>query len=79
MAALQEGNLVQAIRITRLETGGGLRDTKEALERHLAANPLLREQYVQALGRHRGDFWRRAMRFGLLLIVAALAWRLISD
>ena len=69
VVSLQEGNLVLAIRQTRESTGLGLKDSKEAVDAWLAANPLVREQFRAAAGR-RGGGVRQLL--GLLVLVIAV-------
>lgn len=70
IASLQEGNFVLAIRQTREATGMGLKDSKEAVEAWLAANPLTREQFRAAAGRRGGGILQLS---GLLVLVIAAA------
>jgi ribosomal protein L7/L12 len=69
VAALHEGKLIDAIRLTRDATHLGLKESKEAVEHYLATNPMAREQFRAAARRE-----RRPLRtiFLLALIVAAL-------
>ena len=63
--SLQEGNLIEAIKHTREETGSGLKESKAAVEGWLAANPEARQLYLEAASRARGGT-------GKLLWVVAL-------
>jgi ribosomal protein L7/L12 len=69
ISALQEGRLIDAIRHTREATRMGLKESKEAVERHLAANPGLREQFVEEARRRR----RPLLNIALLALVVAAA------
>ncbi|MDG2991833.1 ribosomal protein L7/L12 [Candidatus Synechococcus calcipolaris G9] len=39
MMAAEKGNLIEAIKITRLKTGLGLKEAKDAVETYLKNNP----------------------------------------
>jgi ribosomal protein L7/L12 len=69
ISALQEGRLIEAIRHTREANRTGLKESRQAVERYLDANPMDREQFLTAARRE-----RRPLRtiFILALIVAAL-------
>ena len=68
--ALRHGRLIDAIRHTREATGLGLKDAKEAVERHLAKEPSLQAEFRAATT----ATWRRiAGRALLLLGLTALA------
>lgn len=45
LASLQRGNLIEAIKLTRDETGLGLKDAKDLVERHLEQDPHLKQQF----------------------------------
>ena len=44
VAALERGEMIDAIKIVRRVTGLGLKESKDAVDAHLAANPALRER-----------------------------------
>ncbi len=49
--AADRGDMIEAIKSTRIETGLGLKESKEAVERYLAAHPGTSEQFRAAGGR----------------------------
>ena len=53
MLALREGQMVEAVREYRAQHGCGLKEAREGLEAHLAADPLLQRQFreMQAANR----------------------------
>jgi hypothetical protein len=61
ISALKDGRKIEAIKITRSETGMGLKESKEAVERYVASVPELSERL-----RPRGNW-------PLLLLVLAVA------
>jgi ribosomal protein L7/L12 len=72
-AAIARGSKVEAIRETRAATGLGLREAKDLVERYIAANPVLKDQYEQQNAANR----RRRIRWMLVidaLIAAAVLW-----
>ena len=50
IAALQAGNKIEAIKITRVETGLGLKEAKERVEAYIACDPVLQEQFKSNVG-----------------------------
>lgn len=71
VAFLHEGDLIGAIRRTREATGRGLKESKDAVEQFLAANPLIHEQFREAARRQRGGPWRGLLWF-VIAVVAVL-------
>jgi ribosomal protein L7/L12 len=69
ISALQDGKLIDAIRLTRDATRLGLKESKGAVERYLADHPMARDQFREAVRRN-----SRPLRtaFFLALIVAAV-------
>ena len=47
IAALHAGNVIEAIKITRSETGLGLKEAKEQVDAHLARDPELQLRLKQ--------------------------------
>lgn len=45
IAAIESGNLIQAIKITRANTGLGLKVAKETVEAYLEAHPEVKEKF----------------------------------
>jgi hypothetical protein len=77
IAALQEGDLVGAVRLTREAGGRGLKDSKDAVDSCLAANPQLREQF-KAAACQRARPMRTLLKFGLLALAVALVLRALG-
>lgn len=73
MSALHQGSLIEAIKRTREATGLGLKDSKEAVERYLAAHANTNEQY-RAAARLNGGNTRTFVIGGLIVVVAAIFW-----
>lgn len=68
IAALERGQLIQAIKSVRDATGLGLKESKELVESHLSRDTLLQERYRAARP--------STNAFGLLLIAMLIivAW-----
>ncbi len=64
VAALENGSIIEAIKIVRENSGLGLKEAKDLVDRHLAADPGLRER-ARSAGAEGGR--------GLLLWIAVLA------
>ncbi len=73
VSALHQGSLIDAIKRTREATGLGLKDSKEAVERYLAAYPNTNEQF-RAAARLNGGGTRLFVIAGLIVVVAAIFW-----
>jgi ribosomal protein L7/L12 len=78
---LHQGNFIEAVKSTRIETGMGLKESKEAVERFLAEDPVTSEQFRAAGGRT-GLGPRMIVAMALLMVAAVLgviylsgAWR----
>ncbi|MEO5823202.1 MAG: 50S ribosomal protein L7/L12 [Vicinamibacteraceae bacterium] len=77
VSALSRGMLIDAIKATRLATGLGLKESKEAVETYLAQHPNLSRQYQEAAVARRGPVgW---LVLAIVLVVAggvalALFW-----
>jgi hypothetical protein len=54
MVALQRGNKIEAIKIVRKTLGLGLKEAKDLVEAHLAADPSLNASYAAAQGQQGG-------------------------
>lgn len=50
IAALENGNMIEAIKITRAKTGLGLKEAKEAVEAHADKRPVVATQRQDAAG-----------------------------
>jgi ribosomal protein L7/L12 len=72
-AAVARGSKVEAIKEVRAATGLGLLEAKQQVERYIAANPVLKEQF----GQQEAALKRRVIRWVVvidLLIFAAILW-----
>jgi hypothetical protein len=72
-AAVVRGSKVEAIREVRAATGLGLLEAKQLVERYIAANPVLKEQF----GQQETALRRRVIRWVVvidLLLFAAIFW-----
>jgi ribosomal protein L7/L12 len=72
-AAVARGSKVDAIKEVRAATGLGLLEAKQLIERYIAANPVLQEQF----GQQEAALKRRVIRWVVvidLLIFAAILW-----
>lgn len=72
-AAVARGSKVEAIKEVRTATGLGLLEAKQLVERYIAANPVLKEQF----GQQEAELKRRVIRWVVvidLLIFAAIIW-----
>jgi ribosomal protein L7/L12 len=76
--ALQEGNKIQAIKLTREALGIGLKESVLAVDRHLAADPALKMQFGEAYRQQRRKTGSWVIVVWLLLI-AALAYWVLKD
>jgi len=47
IAAIESGNLIQAIKITRIDTGLGLKESNESVEAYLATHPTIQEKFLE--------------------------------
>jgi hypothetical protein len=75
MASLYEGKLIDAVRKTRLETGLGLKDAKEAVERHLASHPSTNQRFRAAAAQGRRAVLKVVWLLGLIgLAVLGYLW-----
>ena len=71
IAALRQGNKIEAIRLTREATAMGLKDSKEAVEACLAANRPIREAFESARPASSGSV---GSLFIVVAILAAAVW-----
>lgn len=71
IAALENGQLIEAIKLTRASNHLGLKEAKEEVESYLEQHPMLRERFRTAAANQRSGFLRIAT---VLLLVAVLAW-----
>lgn len=69
IAALQMGNVIEAIKVTRRETGLDLKGAKDLVDAHIANDPLLSESL-----RSRSRFGSFGLVLMVLLIAAAVIY-----
>lgn len=73
-AAVVRGSKIDAIKELRAATGIGLREAKEQVERYIAANPVLKEQFEQQESAMKRRVFRWVAVIDLLIIAAILWW-----
>jgi len=75
VAALQSGKFVEAVRIVRETRRVGLKDAKEAVDRYIASEPLLRSRIEAGRAERRRNalLWGIALALIAGLVVYALA------
>jgi len=74
IAALERGQLVEAVRHLRKETGAGMKTSKQRLERHLADNPALAIKYNAASSAAIGRLIAKVAGVLILLGLVAVAY-----
>ncbi len=67
VSALQNGRFIDAVKIVRQAQGGGLKEAKEAVDRYVASEPLIRGR----LGAARAETRRSALLWGIALALLA--------
>lgn len=72
LSALERGNTIEAIKIVRLETGLGLKESKDLVDGYLKSRPDLRQRLEAAQAEAREGFVRWLVIF--LLVAAAVAY-----
>lgn len=77
--ALQQGEYIEAVRLTRAACGSGLKEAKEAVDRLLEANDLLRAQHASLAAGRRSCIARGAVAAVVvaILVVAGIALYLL--
>ncbi len=73
IAALEHGNKIEAIKITRMQNGLGLKESKDAIEAYLDRNPALNERFKLA-----SSSGGNGMLYVLILGAAALAYLYVT-
>jgi ribosomal protein L7/L12 len=68
IAALEQGNKIEAIKIYRKATGTGLKESKEDIEAYLVSNPVINEKFKQSASSGGGK------AVIILFIIAAAVW-----
>ena len=73
MLALREGHLIEAVREYRAQHGCGLKEAREAVEAHLAADPLLQRQFRETQAANKSA---QVQKLAMIVIVLVLlgAW-----
>ena len=76
VSALQNGKLIEAVRRVRQARGIGLKDAKEAVERYLASEPLIRSRFdaANAESRRTALLWAIA----LALVIGLVTYYLVK-
>ena len=73
VVALQNGQLLQAIKCYREQTHVGLKDAKEAVELYLENNPMMHRQFKQAAAKHGNP--ALTLVWGIILVaLAVVGW-----
>jgi hypothetical protein len=72
--ALQEGNKIAAIKLTREALGTGLKESALAVHQHLQANPSLKLQFDEAYRQQRRKSGSWMTLAWLVLIVLLVLW-----
>jgi hypothetical protein len=76
VAALEQGNMIEAIKSVRLEKGLGLKESKDLVEAHLKSRPDLQRRLEAAQADARQGFVRWLMIF--LALAAVLGYFLMQ-
>ena len=76
--ALQEGNKIQAIKLTREALGIGLKESVLAVDRHLATNASIKLQFEEAHLKQRRNSGS-LMTLIWLVVIALLAYFVLKD
>ena len=75
VAALQQGNKIEAIKIVRTERALGLKESKDVVDEYVRSNP----QLEQALSESSAEAGRKlGLWFVLLMGAGLLAWFLLK-
>jgi hypothetical protein len=72
VSALSRGLLIEAIKATRLATGLGLKESKDAVEAYLAQHPSLNTQYRNATAGARGPLLWLVVAIVVVVIAAVV-------
>jgi hypothetical protein len=71
VAALEQGNIIEAIKIVRLERGLGLKESKDQVDAYLKSRPDLQRRLEAAQAEARQGFVRWLVTFLALAAAAA--------
>ena len=69
--ALWKGNVIEAIKVVRLERGIGLKESKDAVDAYIRTQPPLRQKVEEANARAKEGLLRWLAVIGLILAVGA--------
>jgi hypothetical protein len=75
IAALHQGNRIEAIKIVRQERGIGLKEAKDAVEQYVQSDPLLQSRFAAARA---GNKRSCLLWLAILVALALIAYYLIS-
>ncbi|MCK9410084.1 MAG: ribosomal protein L7/L12 [Bacteriovoracaceae bacterium] len=75
VAVLELGNKIEAIKIVRASTGGGLKETKDIVEQYLKEHPELEQRYSSIQSENNR---KSLLRFISLLLLALAVYYLLS-
>lgn len=76
--ALQEGNKIEAVKLTREALGIGLKESVLAVDRHLASNAGIKLQFDEAHRKQRRNSGS-LMTLIWLIVIALLAYWILRD
>jgi len=75
LQALQQGRMIEAIKIVRTERNVGLKQAKEQVEQYMQQHPDLLRQSRVAQTQQQGKVQRVIWVLGLLFLVGFLLWQ----
>ena len=75
LRALQQGRMIEAIKIVRTEHNLGLKQAKEKVEQYMQQHPELLQQIRVAQTQQQGKVQRVIWVLGLLFLVGLLVWQ----
>ncbi len=75
LQALQQGRMIEAIKIVRTEHNLGLKQAKELVEQYMQQHPELLRQSRVAQTQQQGSVQRVMWVLGLLFLVGLLLWQ----
>jgi len=75
LQALQQGRIIEAIKIVRTEHNLGLKQAKEQVEQYIQQHPELLRQGGVAQTQQQGSVQRVIWVLGLLFLVGLLLWQ----
>lgn len=72
--ALGKGDIIEAIKSVRSETGVDLKSAKDLVDRHIGRNPLLRDEIARRQKALRARLIRTVLWVDAVLVVVFLWW-----